>query len=377
MKLESRKISVDKLLLDPDNPRLPSNIGESQAEILDYIARKSAIEDLMSAIGQNGFFDGESLAVYRNEQDKAGMFRVIEGNRRLTAVKLLSDPDLCPTRKIIADIAKEAKHKPTELPVFICPNRNDILPYLGSRHIVGVRAWEPLSKARYMEQLFLSIPTKKASPATRYKEVAKMVGSTRSDFIKRNLDALAVFNLIEKHSYFDIADLSQETVNFSVLSTALAYPQLGDFVGTGQLDDDGNFKPSDPIVNVAALKLKNIREFSKWLFERDEKGNTVLGDSRNIGMLAEIVETPKALQSLRNGAVLKYAYGLTRGIDKEFLSFMETAKSELQSASAILGNTKTDQRHLDLAMDTFEIAKTIARAIRDRMKETEKDRWEL
>ena len=56
---------------------------------------------------------------------------------------------------------------------------------------------------------------------------------------------------------------------------------------------------------------------------------------------------------------------------------MEAAKSELQSASAILGNTKADQRHLDLAMDTFEITKTIARAIKDRVEEIEKNRWEL
>lgn len=48
-------IPVDNLLLDIDNPRLPEDVEKNQAAMLDYIARQTSIEELMEAIGENGF----------------------------------------------------------------------------------------------------------------------------------------------------------------------------------------------------------------------------------------------------------------------------------------------------------------------------------
>lgn len=361
-----RQLEIGKLLLDPDNPRLPTDIDKNnQSAIIDYIARRTSIEELMSAIGGNGFFEGEPLIVYRNDRDAEGKFRVIEGNRRLTAVMLLSQPDLCPSRKAIAETAREAKHKPTKLPVIKVSDRLSSLPYLGSRHIAGVKQWEPLSKARYMLQLHESFTNSNDLPEIRYKEVAKRIGS-RADFIRRNLEALAVYKVIEENSFFEIDDLNEETISFSVLSTAIAYPSIGDFVGVGEIKNE-EYNHYDVTKEPQSLKEVEIQLLSRWCFEKDDDGSTKLGDSRNLKMLARVIATPKALESFKNGADLKYAYAQTRGIDDEFAAFMERAKNELREASAIMANTSSEQSHYDLAQDVFDISRTIRNAIRDKV----------
>ncbi len=146
-------VSVDELYLDPDNPRLPTTVDRSNDSMLDYIARHFSIEELMQAIGVNGYFPGEPLLVVPRER---GGFTVVEGNRRLTAVKLLNTPELVAKRSIKC-IADDAEGVPKSLPVVQFNEREDILTYLGHRHITGVKAWKSLAKARYLRELFDSL----------------------------------------------------------------------------------------------------------------------------------------------------------------------------------------------------------------------------
>lgn len=95
-----------------------------------------------------------------------------------------------------------------ELPVVVRATRQEVLPYLGFRHITGVKQWEPLAKARYLKQLF-DMTNTTAVPGDRYAEVANAIGSRR-DHVKRNLDALAVYEVIEQQDFFEIDELGEE-----------------------------------------------------------------------------------------------------------------------------------------------------------------------
>ena len=61
----------------------------TQPEILRAIWERMAAEELAMSIAYNGYFEHEPLFVERTE---SGELVVIEGNRRLTAVKLLYAP---------------------------------------------------------------------------------------------------------------------------------------------------------------------------------------------------------------------------------------------------------------------------------------------
>jgi hypothetical protein len=303
-----------------------------------------------------------------------GEYVVVEGNRRLVAVSLLHDPNECekPSSQIV-EVAKNAKYKPKELPVVVQAKREDVLPYLGFRHITGITEWEPLAKARYLEQLF-GLTSKTNPPSDRYADVAKTIGSRR-DAIKRSLDALAVYRVIEDSKFFGIEGLDEESIKFSVLSTALADERIGEFVGTAKTVGKGEEKerePTDPIVNKQVLKKSQIEELSRWIFEKKD-GETVLGESRNLRQLAHVVAASKALAVLRKGSTLAYAYRFTVGINEDFVEHLYTAQGALSQAASMVANVAANEEAQKVASDVFQSARHVAKTLRDKARGDEED----
>ncbi len=362
-------VKISDLLLDPENPRLPESVERDQQSMLNYIAESTSIEELMEAIGENDYFPGEPLiAVPGND----GKFVVVEGNRRLTALKLLVDPHSCnePGARM-KEIAKEAQHRPKEVPVIVRPNRREVLPYLGYRHITGVKQWDPLAKARYIEQLFL-LTNKELDPKKRYSEVARTIGSRR-DHIKRNLDALAVYKIIKENDFYEIADLDDSSIKFSVLSTALADDRIGSFVGLNSKSTDGVYTVHDPIVSPAALSSEQIEELTRWIFERDKRGRTKVGESRNLRHLSAVVDNHRALAALRGGSLLKIAYQLTADLTKDFIELLYQAEASLAEASSMVATVDYEDDSIQVARRINDHIKMIGRELKDKRRPDDED----
>ena len=155
MSQKFKNIALDDLKLDSKNPRLPkSKQGKDEKSIIQWMLMEAATVELMMAIGENDFFAGEQLLVVEHKE-QSGKYIVIEGNRRLTAVKLLSNPDLTEKvkREKVNKICEEARFKPEMIPCLIFDDENEILKYLGFRHITGIKSWRLLEKARYLNDL--------------------------------------------------------------------------------------------------------------------------------------------------------------------------------------------------------------------------------
>jgi hypothetical protein len=366
-------VEVSKLLLDEDNPRLPEELKpRTQAAMVSYIAGKGAIEDLMSSIGKNGFFVGEALVVYRNQKDKPGMFRVIEGNRRLTAVKLLLDPSQFLNRPSIQDLASQAKDKAAlaKLPVVRFATRQEVLPYLGSRHIVGVRQWEPLAKARYMKQMLDAVHRKGQPAREGYRAVAAQIGSyRRSDHIKSNLDGLAVYELIEGRDFFGIPGLSEEKFNFGTLYTALGYDPIAEYVGAAKLDGrTKGYTRLEPIHDPTVLKPDRVEHLARWLYEADDDGATVLGESRNLDRLAKVLAVPEARKQLETGAPLDIAYGHTSGINDDLMKHLQDARRILRAANGIAPSSHPDSSHISAAKELVDLAESLDATLQRKLR---------
>jgi hypothetical protein len=366
MNHEITEVELNKLLLDEENPRLPQSVERSQQSMLDYIADTTSIEELMEAIAENGYFPGEPLIVVPHKR-KRGYFVVVEGNRRLTSLKLLQDPaNATRPGTRMREISAEAKYAPDKVPVVVRSSRSEVLPYLGYRHITGVKQWEPLAKARYIEQLFELTPHDE-SPRTRYGVVARAIGSRR-DHIKRNLDALAVYKEIDANDFFEIEGLNDESIKFSVLSTALADERVGNFVGVSRKDGEADFEPQDPIVNPTCLNSEAVAELTKWLFEKDAKGKTRVGESRNLRYLAAVVDNPNALKAFRSSSPLKIAYQLTSDITSDFVELLFTAEGLLTEAAGIVATVAYDDDAYETARRLNENIKLIGRTLKDKSR---------
>ncbi|HEV7416959.1 MAG TPA: ParB N-terminal domain-containing protein, partial [Tianweitania sediminis] len=89
--MASKSLKTDDLLLDLNNPRISKS--SSQREALQKIIEDQDVKlaALAQSIVQDGLNPMDRLLIVKAEED-AGKFVVIEGNRRLAALKILTNP---------------------------------------------------------------------------------------------------------------------------------------------------------------------------------------------------------------------------------------------------------------------------------------------
>ena len=81
-------LSVAALDFDPQNPRFPDVVNSGPVnELIERFIRDERLLEIITSIADQGYFDGEPLLVVNTGQ---GRYHVIEGNRRLAALKLLT-----------------------------------------------------------------------------------------------------------------------------------------------------------------------------------------------------------------------------------------------------------------------------------------------
>ena len=90
--IEYLELSIDELLLDEDNPRLGSVNSQSAALQAIVHLNEGHFRNLMLTIKNDGLDPGDNL--YIIEADGGDDFIVLEGNRRLSALMVLSNPDV-------------------------------------------------------------------------------------------------------------------------------------------------------------------------------------------------------------------------------------------------------------------------------------------
>lgn len=157
-------IPIENLIFDPENPRLPEtlrakkDLPEYERSVINWMLQFENVTELMGSIGEKGFFPAEPILVVASEN---GKYEVVEGNRRLTAVKILNNPEQADKKKkSIEEILKEsnADKIPESIPSIIFEKRDEVLFYLGYKHITGVQSWDSLAKAKYLKQLLATLP---------------------------------------------------------------------------------------------------------------------------------------------------------------------------------------------------------------------------
>lgn len=343
--IEQKLIECDQLKFDKDNPRLPKRLQgvSDETVVIDYMVRNGNILELMKSIAETGYSSAEPLLVVEDKID--GKFIVVEGNRRLTAVKLLRAPQLAKLRvKSITDAVEKAKYIPEEIPVIVYESRKEILDYLGYRHITGVKEWGALEKARYLDQLY-NIHCTDENKNEIYTKLAKMIGS-RSDYVFKLHQALRLYNKANDDAYYG-AKINEEEISFSWLTTALGYREIINFLN---IQDDY----SDELV---ALNEDNFQKIFLWMFDPKKR---IIEDSRQISKLASIVAQPKALEQLEKGSAIEEAVLYTSAPSDTFMWMLKTSKQYLKQAKdAIEQLSEEPSGAKELLEDITKTAKTI------------------
>src|SRR5689334_15117892 len=121
---QERKLAPAALLLDVDNPRIPPlRTPLSQRELISELVAHDDVYELARDIADVGFDPVEALIGCED----GGKTVVLEGNRRLAALKLLQDPTLSP-EAYLARFKKLSAASTLDLParirVLVAPTRD-------------------------------------------------------------------------------------------------------------------------------------------------------------------------------------------------------------------------------------------------------------
>jgi hypothetical protein len=144
-----RPVAALDLLLNRDNPRHVSK--ENQEEVIEYLLADEEVYNLARHMAHNGINPLEVVAAFPDED---GNLVVAEGNRRVCAAQLLTDPQKAPEAARARFKALSAKGRDvSEFNVAEFPDYETARPWLqvlhdGEQDGVGRRRWKPEQKAR-------------------------------------------------------------------------------------------------------------------------------------------------------------------------------------------------------------------------------------
>lgn len=349
-------MDVERLLLDPENPRLTAEDKKwTQAALLREMVRDFDLGDLVFSLAENGYFSEEPLIVVmaeKNSKRENGSFYVVEGNRRLAAIKLLLSEEAREEAgaKNIPELAPEVAAKLNPLPIKIYESRKVVIPYLGVRHILGVKPWDSLAKARYIDSLL--------KQGYDFQEVIRMVAGRRTDVIRRWL--LTLYAIRQANEITDQQwDEAERSFSFSFLYTALGYASVRQFLGL----DSSSFKSPKPNP-IKENHYPAILEHMTHLYgSSDGKIPPVLRDSRRLRELAAVYESKPALETLRGGSTLEEAYRKSGGEEAALVDLVREANRLLEVANGIAFYHKGHEEALRYTKRCSEAADNIVRAL--------------
>lgn len=148
----TKSTAVASLHLDKKNPRLGRETHASAPrQIIQYLFEHDKALDVADSIARSGFFANEPLLAIKED----GRLVVVEGNRRLAALKALKEPGLLEgalSRQVerlarsIADISTISN-----VPVTIAPSRRATDRLLAGRHVgTPVLPWQAENRASFI-----------------------------------------------------------------------------------------------------------------------------------------------------------------------------------------------------------------------------------
>lgn len=153
-------IPLSKLKMDEDNPRHPNKLN-SQREIIEWMSSgDNKIGDRVFALAKdiaaNGLSPAERIMVRENDD---GSYTTWEGNRRLTALKLLNNPSMAPDTNKWQEKYRKLRtingfHPIKRVPCVIINDEDLAFHFIENKHLgvnggAGVLPWGSEEKARH------------------------------------------------------------------------------------------------------------------------------------------------------------------------------------------------------------------------------------
>lgn len=341
-----------QLLFDPRNPRLAGHhyTIEEQDQILEWLWKNKSVDELVDSILASGFWAHEELFA----AEEGGKLVVVEGNRRLAAVKLLTDDSLRSRLRIrdLGMMTPEVRESLRELPVFLCA-REEIWEFIGFKHVNGPQEWDSIAKAKYVHRV-------RQEFGVDLDVIARTIGD-RHDTVARLYSGYLVLRQAQSKNLFDPEDCKQRKFPFSHLWTALGYTSIRSFLG---VDSERLLQPNP----VPSQNLQDLGILMQWLFGSKQKDlePKVKRQNPDLRDLAKALENPKGIVVLRADLPLEAAKEASLGDERLFQDALVEAEAHLRNAKRYVATGYGGEEH---SLQTAGNIETLAKSLRREMSE--------
>lgn len=253
MKYKELVINIANLNMDKTNPRHPNL--ESQHEIIEWMTTGNELTgnklyNLAKDILKHGINPSEKVVITKENDDPD--YIVMEGNRRITAVKLLNNPDAAPNehwRKKFRGLASDGYEPIKEISCIFYSNPEDAYHFIEIKHMgetngAGTVPWGSEEKARHAKRVQIK---------------------------NRNQKTLDLIDHIRSSDLYDqeTKDATMRRFPFTTLERLISDVEFRDFLGLG-INIDGNItytidpeeakKPISKIIKDFSSGNKNVRD---------------------------------------------------------------------------------------------------------------------
>lgn len=354
--LQPLKITLSDLLLDPNNPRF-SELGEAvirvpeqrfvepkiQSVTQDKMRdQRFAVAELRDTIKTVGFLPMDRIVVRPwkgNKDGESKLYVVVEGNRRVTALKWLIE---------LHDEGKETltDEQLENFTTFECllldsEHAHDLVNFIlpGLRHVSGIKEWGPYQKAKTIYAL--------RSAGMSPQEAAQSLGlSTRA----ANQSYRCFLSLEQMSADEEYGEYAQPKL-YSYFEEALKRPNVKQWLGWS--DEKEKF-----------IIEENIREFYSWIVSPEGEDSPKLPEAKSLRELSTVMQDDQAFNLFRSAEG-----SLTRALVQYESDHPEDWYPKVVAAStAVKQLTPETLRNLDAEATTIltELKNRIERALQDR-----------
>ena len=340
-----RRIPLENIYLDPNNYRfrdhqdykqvddndiiLPAIQSRTKRMILGGKTTRKGVSDLITSFKKVGFQPVERIKVQRFGR---GRYKVIEGNRRITALKLLQED--YNNDNDIGEFPAEFFEK---VPVDIFSENDNVNYYLiaGLNHIGGKVKWPAINIATYIKDL-------ENKEGLNVEDIYETFGINKQQFnyYKRTL------SLIDEYKNSDFGDQFTSDMYF-IFEEIVKKPSFRDFWLNWDYSKD---KPTN---------IENTNRLFGWISQRDERIDPD-DENSDIKTIDPLINQGREIRDLEK--ILK---------DKDALETMEDTES---LSEAINGSAKVKKGQLGQSIERIDKQITEIQNFKDLMSDSNKAR---
>ena len=358
---EITHLQTETLHFDRQNPRLVEfGIDEhtSDEKILKILWDAMDIRELIQSIAASGYFPHEALIV----TEEGGKYIVIEGNRRLAALKVLLEPGLVQKHGWEVEQIDDEARKKLEIVPCIVSTREASWKYLGFKHVNGPAKWSSYAKAAYIAHVHNEY-------GVSLTQIAEQIGD-RHNTVQKLYRGWMVLEEAEKNEVYHRENRWNNQLAFSHLYTGLERNGIRTFLDLKPKEDESE----EP---VPIKKLKELGELLTWLYgnKKEKKPPVIRSQNPDLKYLDQVLTCKEATSELRLTGDLDEAYELSRPSEAVLEEALLSAKRELKKAHSHFStgfNNSPDL--LKLAGTVANMADDLYDAMEKKIKEQEPEK---